>query len=188
MTLKEGHKKYISFIDLAVRIFLAFFMIDYGVSKLNGGMFDNATEDILNTPLKEVDLFHLTWYWFHKNQLLSVTVGIFQIIGSLLLLYKRTVLIGCALLLPILLNILLIDIYCTNMPALVARIGYYIFLVFLLCYLRRDKVIEIFRLMTMTLTGSATFNIYKQIIFTILALVLLVIIELFVVFLTNTIF
>jgi hypothetical protein len=142
-----AYTKYIPIIEFTCRLYLAYYLIDYGVAKLTGGMFSNASPAILNTELYRVDMFHLTWYWFHKNILLSYFVGFFQIVSAVFLLFNRTVLIGCLIAFPILLNILLVDIYCTPSPALSVRVFLYITLLLLFCFYRKDTIRKVFNLM-----------------------------------------
>jgi uncharacterized membrane protein YphA (DoxX/SURF4 family) len=129
-----------SALEMGVRIYLSYILIEYGVSKLTGDMFANTTDSILTQPLQSVDLFHLTWYWFAKNKLLSYTVGSLQILGALLLLFNRTVLAAIAILFPILFSILLIDIYCVQSPQLSGRIILYLALLIALLIRRKEKL------------------------------------------------
>jgi hypothetical protein len=91
-------------------------MADYGFGKMNGDQFGHRSVDILNTPLKDVDKFHLAWHLFSLDKTFDIVVGFTQIIGAVLIVINRTVLVGALLLLPILGQILLIDIaFTTNM-------------------------------------------------------------------------
>ncbi|WP_276133531.1 hypothetical protein [Polluticoccus soli] len=123
--MKIQTQKTIAVFELAARVYLAYMLVEYGVSKLTGGMFNNASPQVLNTPLKDVDLFHLTWYWFYKNKLLTYFIGIIQIAAAALLLFSRTVIIGVLLALPVLFSILLVDIYCVGSAALIIRVAFY---------------------------------------------------------------
>lgn len=122
--MKPQVQKIIAVFELAARIYLAYMLVEYGLSKLTGGMFNNATPEILNTPLKDVDPFHLTWYWFYKNKLLTCFVGFVQIAAAILLLFNKTVFIGIMLALPVMISILLIDIFVGIVP-LIVRVAFY---------------------------------------------------------------
>ena len=56
--------------ELALRIYIACYLADYGYVKLTGGMFNNATPEILKSELQKVDQFHLAWYFFIKSNCL----------------------------------------------------------------------------------------------------------------------
>lgn len=103
----------IDFIILCLRWYLAFYMIDYGWAKLTGGQFGAGNQANLDKPLKEVNQFYLTWYLFSQGKLFNIVVGSSQIIGAILIVINRTVVIGALTLLPILIQIFLIDAIST---------------------------------------------------------------------------
>lgn len=98
---------------LSIRLLLAIIFISYGTGKLFGGQFGNLTETELATPIKDLSLFKVAWYLF-DHQPFKIFIGISQIIASLMLLYNRTMVIGALMLIPIIANILIIDL--TIMP------------------------------------------------------------------------
>jgi hypothetical protein len=53
----------------------------------------------------------LTWTYFSHSYPFACAIGLFQIAGSVLLLYRRTKLIGVFTLLPVMVNIFLLDIF-----------------------------------------------------------------------------
>jgi hypothetical protein len=57
----------------------------------------------------QLDGFNLTWNYFGHSYTLAVIIGLLQIVGSIFLMFRRTSLLGTVILLPILLNIVLID-------------------------------------------------------------------------------
>lgn len=71
-----------------------------------------------NTPIAKLDLpfssfssEDLVWAFFGHSHGFVLVIGSLQIIGSLFLLYNRTRLFGTVLLIPVMLNILLIDLF-----------------------------------------------------------------------------
>src|SRR5690606_22128360 len=102
----------IDLIILAMRLLLAFTLWNYGYSKLTGGQF-GITEVELNTPIKDLSLFRISWHLF-KNEPFNSFIGISQIVIAILLVYKRTFLWGTLMAIPIFLNILMVDL--TIMP------------------------------------------------------------------------
>jgi hypothetical protein len=134
------YKQHKPLLECALRVYIAYYLADYGVTKLMGGMFNNATPEILRTELQDVDLFHLTWFLFYKLRLLSYTVGILQLLAAALLLFSRTVLWGCMIALPILINIFLIDVSVFPGPALAIRVFLYICCIMLFVLYRRTAI------------------------------------------------
>lgn len=98
---------------LSIRILLAIIFISYGTGKLFGGQFGNLTEKELATPIQNLSLFKVAWFLF-DHQPFKIFIGISQIIASVMLLYNRTMFIGALMLIPIIANILIIDL--TIMP------------------------------------------------------------------------
>lgn len=98
---------------LSIRLLLAIIFISYGTAKLFGGQFGNLTEKELATPVRDLSLFKVAWYLF-DHQPFKIFIGISQIVASLMLLYNRTMVIGALMLIPIIANILIIDL--TIMP------------------------------------------------------------------------
>jgi len=105
-----------NFLILCFRWYLAFYMFDYGWSKIVGNQFGVFNEDILNKPLKDIDKFYVAWHLFSLDKTFNLIIGFFQIIGAVLIIFNKTKLIGALFLLPIIVQILLIDIaFTTNM-------------------------------------------------------------------------
>lgn len=130
---------------LSIRILLSLIFISYGVGKLIGGQFGNLTEQELSTPIQELSLFKVAWYLF-DHQPFKMFIGISQIIAALLFLYRRTMIIGALMLIPIVANILIIDL--TIMPygfkvAFAFRLSLYLFYIAILLYYYRKDLLPV---------------------------------------------
>ncbi len=159
----------------------------YGYAKLNGTMFKNASIKVLETPLYKVDMFHLTWFWFDKNSPLSISIGVLQIIIATLLLFKQTRLIATMLAVPILMGILLIDVYCTNLPGLIIRIIFYLSICFYIFLINKNKIKALFideNSYLLSLTNSINVKLLLKII---LGIVIFQVLEALLVALSNLI-
>jgi len=66
---------------------------------------------MLDQPQSRLTGEELTWTYFGHSYAFACAIGLFQILGSVLLLYRRTKLIGVFTLLPVMLNICLLDIF-----------------------------------------------------------------------------
>jgi len=158
----------IDFAILVLRWYLAFYMIDYGIGKINGNQFGNRSDEILNTPLKDIDKFHLAWHLFSLDKTFDIIVGLSQIIGAILLLFNRTVLVGALMLIPILGQIFLIDVaFTTNIfgAALPIRLSGMILSDLIILYYFKDKMILVWNILTI---GTTTKYQYKWWVFLIL--------------------
>ncbi len=116
---------------LSIRVLLACIFLSYGTSKLFGTQFGNLTAQELATPIKDLSLFKIAWYLF-DHQPFMIFIGVSQIVASLLLLYNRTMIIGALMLIPIIVNILIIDL--TIMPY-GFKLGFLFRLTTYLCYI-----------------------------------------------------
>lgn len=93
-----------------IRYWLAFEIATYGFAKVFKTQFRHSIiRDY--TLLKDASGFDLTWFYFGYSQPLTLLVAALQIGGSFLLLFRRTTLLGSLILLPIMTNILLINLF-----------------------------------------------------------------------------
>jgi hypothetical protein len=93
-----------------IRYWLAVEIFNYGFAKILGSQFDPSyyRSDSLWNSLSGPDL---TWNFFSYSYAMSVILAGIQIVGSAFLLFRRTTLFGVMLLLPVMVNIVLIDIF-----------------------------------------------------------------------------
>ncbi|MGE0637368.1 MAG: hypothetical protein AB7P01_13070 [Bacteroidia bacterium] len=159
--MKLTREQVFDFAILTLRWYLAYYMADYGFSKLTGDQFGHRSVEILNTPLKDVDKFNLAWHLFSLDRTFDIVVGLTQIIGAVLIVINRTVLIGALMLLPILGQIFLVDLaFTTNMfgPALPIRLSCMILSDLLILYYYKDRMILVWGNLT---KGTTTKFKYK---------------------------
>ena len=125
---------------LIARIWLALVFMQYGYGKISGGQF-NVTKATMDLPLKEVDLFRLSWYLADHEPFKSF-IGVSQIIVAILLVYNRSVILGAFMAIPILLNILMWDLTFMGLyTAFTIRIPFYLLLTVLILWHYKDKVL-----------------------------------------------
>jgi hypothetical protein len=82
----------------------------YGFAKINGSQF-TVLDSELARPMGEVTGFWLTWHYFGFSPVYGTFLALVQIVSGVLLLVPRTALLGAVVLLPIAVNILLVDIF-----------------------------------------------------------------------------
>ena len=166
MTLRN--QKICDYFILCARILLAWTLLSYGWSKLNDGQFGISAEEMA-TPVKDLGLFKLSWYLFDHQPFKSF-IGISQIIAGLLLLYNRTLILGVLISIPILLNILIIDITYVKMSGFYWRLSYYLILDFLILWHYKDRMIIAFKAIFNGLTTKFKFPIWAYVILPIMAI------------------
>lgn len=131
-------------IELAARLYVFVFINIYGMGKMLVGQFHprgHLPEELGQTPLADLGGFDLAWTFFGYSRSYVLFIGMSQVIGGFMLLWQRTKLLGVALLIPILLNIIVVD-YCFTIPsgAMWSAVVYLVLLLLIL-YLNREKVV-----------------------------------------------
>lgn len=94
----------------AIRYGIAFDLTMFGLQKMFHLQL-NVPLAMLDEPLSSFSNQWLTWSYFGRSYGFAVVIGIFQIIGSVLLLFNRTRLFGAVFLMPMLLNIIIMDYF-----------------------------------------------------------------------------
>jgi hypothetical protein len=94
----------------AVRWVAVVLSLLYGFAKLNGSQF-TVLDSELTKPMGEVSGFWLTWYYFGYSPVYGNLIALLQIGGALLLAWPRTALLGALVMLPMFVNIVLIDLF-----------------------------------------------------------------------------
>ena len=113
-------------------------MFIYGGAKIV--QFDGAFET--NKKVSELTGQQLMWAFYGYSKPYAITLGILEITGGILILIKRTRILGCLLVSTILVNVILQDIfYEVNVGALRAAIIYQ-FLIIVVLWFNREKLIQ----------------------------------------------
>lgn len=81
----------------------------YGFAKINGSQF-TILDSELTKPMGDVSGFWLTWYYFGYSPFYGTLIALVQIGAGVLLVLPRTALAGALILLPVVGNIILIDL------------------------------------------------------------------------------
>ena len=113
-------------------------MFIYGGGKLI--QFDGAIE--IDKTVSELTGMELMWAFYSYSKSFAMTLGIIEIIGGILILIKKTRIIGCLLTSTILINVIFQDIYFgVHLGALKAAILYQI-LILIILWLNKEKLIR----------------------------------------------
>jgi len=108
---RKSNLSHIIFVRLhsLIRFCFAFIISSYGFAKLSGLQFQRIYS-VMDIPLREQDGTSLTWNYFGYSFVFVCIIASVQLIGALLLLFRRTYMAGVLLLLPVMINILCIDL------------------------------------------------------------------------------
>ncbi|MHA7058390.1 hypothetical protein ACWGOQ_0014295 [Aquimarina sp. M1] len=138
------NSKFSYYIELAARWHVFALLSIYGSGKLLGGQFyrrGGLPENIANIPLSQVGGYDLAWTFMGYSYAYILFIGISQLVGAFLLLFNKTKLIGVAVLIPILVNIIVFDaVFFETYGALASAILYFLLLLWIL-YFNKEHVI-----------------------------------------------
>ncbi len=99
-----------AWLQAIIRYWLAFEISTYGFAKIMKTQFSTPSYR-LDMLLSDLNGFQLTWYYYGFSYTLAVIIALFQIGGSYLLLFRRTTLLGVMILLPVMANIVFINMF-----------------------------------------------------------------------------
>lgn len=136
-------KDKIEILENAFSYIVIFAMFAYGAGKIV--QFKNAV-DITKT-VADMTGMELMWAFYGHSFAYVVTVGILEITGGILMLIKKTRIIGCLFVSAILINIILQDIFFgVNLGALKAVIIYQS-LILIILWINKEKLIHSIKLL-----------------------------------------
>ncbi|MCC7505098.1 MAG: hypothetical protein IT259_07350 [Saprospiraceae bacterium] len=133
---------WINGLELAARIHVFLFLNVYGWGKIMGGQFyrkGHLPPEIAQQTLADATPFDLAWTFFGYSTAYIFFIGMTQILGAWLLLWNRTKLIGVAILIPVMANIVVVDTVFEVSGAIASAIVY-LFLLLLVLYINRAQV------------------------------------------------
>jgi hypothetical protein len=123
----------------------------YAISKILGGQFymkGKLPAEIATTTLGEASSFSLAWTFMGHSYVYILFIAISQLIGAWFLLWNKTKLIGLLLLIPIMINIILVDLLFLDVyPALANAIIVFTMLLLIL-FFNKEKIIDLLKILT----------------------------------------
>jgi hypothetical protein len=86
------------------------FLYFYGINKLTGHQL-TVPASILQSPIGSLDGETLTWAYFNHSHGYRIILGLIQAVSASLLLFRKTTLLAALVMMPIMANIVLINIF-----------------------------------------------------------------------------
>ena len=93
-----------------LRYFCASMLYMYGISKLLHLQF-NMQSELVRQAVGSLSGYQLTWFYFGYSRVYASILGLTQVAGATLLLFRKSTLLGALLMLPVMANILLINMF-----------------------------------------------------------------------------
>jgi hypothetical protein len=107
--MPESPAPYPKYLDW-LRYLSAFLLFTYGSSKLLGRQFTLPPEIALR-PVGSLSGYWLAWFYYGYSHTYEVILGLVEVAGATLLLFRKTSLLGAALMLPVMTNIWMINVF-----------------------------------------------------------------------------
>ena len=137
--------KIYSLFEFALRFNVFIKLFIYGMGKIVGGQFylkGSIPDDVANITLGETEGYELAWTFFGYSKGYIIFIGFSQLVGAFLFLFNKTKLVGGAILIPILLNIIVVDYFYGVAYGAMFSACFYLASVFLVMWMRKDLIIE----------------------------------------------
>lgn len=94
-----------------IRLLSAYLILTYGTRKLIGsGQFGSGSA-LSQRPVGSLNGYQLTWFFYGYSHAYGIILGLVQVVAGILLLFRRSALLGAAVLTPVMANILLINVF-----------------------------------------------------------------------------
>jgi len=93
-----------------LRYVCAFLLYMYGMSKLFHTQFHLPAE-IAHRPVGSLSGYELTWFYYGYSRTYACILGLTQVFGATLLLFRKTALAGALTMMPVMANVLLINLF-----------------------------------------------------------------------------
>jgi hypothetical protein len=142
---KERNVVMIDYLNIGTqRYILAIFMVLYGVDKLMGNFFDYQLF-ALDSKLADVSEFQLAWFFYGKNHLQELFIGIMEFVPGLFLMSRRTYYIAAIILLPVTAQVFLLNLFFKiggfTLPASTILLACNLYII----YSQKEKIILFFK-------------------------------------------
>ena len=135
-------------LEIACRFYVFFFLMAYGLGKIFGGQFytpSNIPAQIAAMPIGQAPDFELAWIFMGRSFGYTLFIGIAEIIGACLLLSNKTKLIGTLILIPIMVNVIVFDIFFLDTYGALASATLYLLMLFTILVFNKEKIGKVLR-------------------------------------------
>ncbi len=143
MNLNLKRFDYKEILELVCRLYVFFFLAVYGIGKVLGAQFyrpGGIPEEIALMPISQVPDFDLAWVFMGRSFGYMLFIGLAEIIGAGLLLFNKTKLIGTLVLIPIMVNVVVFDIFFLNEYGALAGATIYLIMLLVILVLNKEKM------------------------------------------------
>lgn len=134
-------------LELTCRLYVSFFLTIYGVGKIIGGQFYTTArmpDGLELMPIGQVSDFDLAWVFMGRSFGYMLVIALAEILGAVLLLSNKTKLLGTLILIPIMVNVIVFDVFFLDEYGALAGATLYLFMLFAILVINKEKMIAVF--------------------------------------------
>ena len=135
-------------LEITCRLYVFFFLNFYGIGKIFGGQFYTSTripDEIAIMPIGQVPDFELAWTFMGRSFGYILFIGLAEIIGACLLLFNKTKLIGTLILIPIMANVIVFDIFFLDAYGALGSATIYFLMLLTILVINKEKISAILK-------------------------------------------
>ncbi len=135
-------------LEITCRLYVFFFLNFYGIGKIIGGQFYTAAripDEIAIMPIGLVPDFDLAWTFMGRSFGYILFIGLAEIIGACLLLFNKTKLIGTLILTPIMVNVIVFDIFFLDEYGALGSATLYLLMLLIILVINKEKMSAILK-------------------------------------------
>jgi len=108
---RPNYRNLLYFLTVLIRFYLGFWMISYGLMKIFNMQFGDISEYRLKSTYGQSSPMGLAWAFFAYSSGYKYFMGFAEIIGGLLLLFRRTASLGAVIMLTVTANIMAVNYF-----------------------------------------------------------------------------
>jgi hypothetical protein len=135
-------------IEITCRLYVFFFLTFYGIGKIFGGQFYTEAripDEIALMPIGLVPDFELAWTFMGRSFGYILFIGLAEIIGAFLLLFNKTKLIGTLILIPIMVNVIIFDIFFLDEYGALGGATLYFLMLLTILVINKEKMSDLLK-------------------------------------------
>jgi hypothetical protein len=133
-------------LEITCRLYVFFFLTAYGIGKVIGAQFYTASrmpDGLALMPIGQVPDFDLAWVFMGRSYGYMLFIGLAEVIGAVLLLFNKTKLIGTLVLIPIMVNVIVFDIFFLDEYGALAGATLYLLMLLTIVVINKEKISKV---------------------------------------------
>ena len=150
---------YKEIIEIGCRLYVSFFLAFYGLGKILGAQFytpDLIPAELETMPISQIPNFDLAWVFMGRSYSYMLFIGIGELLGALMLLFNKTKLIGTLILIPIMVNVVVFDIFFLDEYGALASAIIYFIMILVILWINKEKIMKVIQALTLFETVTKT--------------------------------